>query len=524
MRLVVSAVALVMLAGLLAPVPALAQGVVLGNGPGGDAAALFPDGVALALAALPAQVDAMMARSGVPGMAVAVIHGGDVVFMAAYGVRDLRSGAPVTPDTVFQIASISKPISATVAAIAVSQGRVAWDDPVAQYLPDFALGDAYVTAHASIGDFFAHRSGLPLAGGDDLEDLGFDRATILKRLRLLPLDAFRSAYHYANFGTTTAGAAIAAAYGSDWEDLADSLLFEPLGMGATSYCNADYLAAPDHAALHAFEHGAFAPLYQRQPDAQAPAGGVSSSIRDMARWIKLLLAEGEVGDERLFAASALLPALQSHITSAPSRNAGERSSGYGYGFNVGVSASGRPVMSHSGAFILGAATAFQIMPSADLGIVVLSNGAPVGAVEALVAEFMDGVQFGAPTRDWFAGYNMMMRGFFEPVGDLAGMDKPVATAAPDDLAAYAGRYENAYFGPAEVQQDAVGLVLLLGPDAQRFPLANWDGDTFAMTPLSENAPVGSRSSVRFNMEAQHATGFLVDYLNGNGLGSWSRSD
>lgn len=523
MRFPDSIPAIAILACLLLPVPSLGQGFVRGNSPSGDAAALYPDGVALAVATLPEQVEEIMTRSGVPGLAVAVIHGGEVAFLDAYGVRDMDTGEPVTPDTVFQIASISKPIAATIAAVAVSEGHIGWDDPVTTYLPEYALADAYVTAHGTIGDFFAHRSGLPLAAGDDLEDLGFDRVTILERLRLLPLDRFRTAYHYANFGTTTAAAAVAAAYGTEWEDLADTLLFEPLGMASTSYRHADYLAAPERAALHAFERGEFAPLYHRQPDAQAPAGGVSSSVRDMAKWVALLLAGGQHGEDEVFAPGALLPALQMQITSAPSRSAGERSSGYGYGFNVGVNASGRTYMGHSGAFLLGAATTVQIMPAADVGIVVLSNGAPVGAVEALAAQFMDIVQFGEPTRDWFAGFNAMMSGFFHPIGDLAGAERPVDAAAPKDLATYAGTYENAYFGPAEVTVEDGALTMTIGPEAQAFLLAPWNGDVFAVAPRGENAPAGSLSSVTFTT-GQQGDSFIINHLNGHGLGRWTRGE
>tara|TARA_R110002020_G_scaffold47707_52_gene135963 strand:- start:1708 stop:3291 length:1584 start_codon:yes stop_codon:yes gene_type:complete len=514
--------AFAILACLLAPTPALAQGFVLGDTPGADAAALTPDGVARAVAALPGQVADIMVRSGVPGMAIAVVHGGEVVFLDAYGVRDMRTGEAVTTDTVFQIASISKPISATVAAIAVSDGQIGWKDPVRLHLPEFALSDAYVTEHGTIGDFFAHRSGLPMAAGDDLEDLGFDRAAILARLKLVPLDQFRTSYRYANFGTTIAAEAVAAAYGREWEDLADELLFDPLGMDATSYRHADYLAAEERAALHALDNGAFAPLYQRNPDAQAPAGGVSSSVRDMAKWVGLLLGDGRRGEHRLFAADALLPALQLQINSAPSHSPIERSSGYGYGFNVGVNASGRPNMSHSGAFVLGAATAFQIMPAADVGIVVLSNGAPVGAVEALVAQFMDIVQFGEPTRDWFAGYNGMMSGFSRPIGDLVDVDQDADAPSPNHLATYVGTYDNAYFGAAQVEIENGGLTIILGPNSQRFSLAAWDGSIFAMAPHGENAPAGSLSSVKFTADRQVAS-FVIDYLNGNGLGTWTRS-
>lgn len=519
-----STLPLIALALLALPASALAQEVVTGRTPAGDTIALSPDGIARALDTLPDVVRRIMERSGVPGVAVAVVHGGEAVFAEGFGVRDIRTGEAVTTETVFQIASISKPLSATVTAIAVTRGQVSWDDPVSAHLPALRLSDEYVTRNATIGDFFAHRSGLPATAGDELEDLGFTRGDILTRLAQVPLDPFRVTYHYANFGTTIAAEAVAAATGTAWETLAEDMLFAPLGMDATSYRHADLLKASDRAILHALEDGAFRPLHERDADAQAPAGGVSSSVNDMALWVKLLLAGGTVGGRMLFAPEALLPALQPRVTSAPGATVLDRSGAYGYGFNVGVTAGGRTTMSHSGAFLLGAATHFQILPGADIGIVVLSNGAPVGAVEAIGAHFMDVVQFGEPTRDWFAAYLGAMGGLFEPEGDLAGQDPPQDAEPAGALARYTGRYDNAYYGEAGIAEEDGVLVLAIGPDAMRFPLRHWTADTFALTPRGENAPAGSRSSVRFSFEGEAAAEYRIDHLDRTGLGNWRRSD
>jgi len=499
-----------------------AQTIVPGATPASDATALAENGMALALETLPATITDIMQRSGVPGIAVAVVQGGETVFLEGFGVRDMTTGAPVTPETVFQIASISKPVSATVGAIAVSKGIVSWDDPASKYLNELKLSDDYVTTRATIGDFFAHRSGLPMAIGDHLEDLGFDRAGIMARLAQVPLDRFRTSYHYANFGITIGAEAIAAAAGMDWETLADKSLFEPLGMSATSFRHDDLLTRTNFARLHSFENGHFEALYAREADAQAPAGGVSSNAIDMATWMKLLLANGNFNNAPFVSINALLPALQPQVTSGRAGSADARSGAYGYGFNVGVSASGRPVMSHSGAFLLGAATHFQIIPSADVGIVVLTNGGPVGAAEAIAAHFLDVVQFGEASRDWFAAYNHVMAPLYAPVGDLAGQEPPAAPEMARGLDAYVGEYDNAYVGPARVVLEDGQLVALLGPNGQRYPLVHWSGDDFAMTPRHENGPAGSLSSVSFAADADTVSGFTIDYYNGHGLGVWTR--
>jgi CubicO group peptidase (beta-lactamase class C family) len=507
----------------------------LGPSPPQDVMPLYKDGVDKAVAELPQIIREVMAQSHVPGMAVAVVHGGKVVFEAGYGVRDKTKPAlpPVDQFTVFQTASVSKSISATVAAIAMteSQGQnkknISWDDPVRKYLQDFRLNTQYVSDNATIGDFFAHRSGLPDAAGDDLEDLGFGRNEIIARLRLVPLDRFRNSYHYANFGLTIGAEAVAAAEGEAWESLADRLLFRPLGMTATSYSHEAFAAHADRAALHAladpYGRAEFKPLYDRNPDQQAPAGGVSSNVDDLARWLQLLLAGGQYGGRTLIAPQFLQAALMPQAATLPRPQTAQARSGfYGYGFNVNVNPNGRTSMGHSGAFLLGAGTAFQILPSADVGIVVLTNGAPVGAPEAVAASFMDVVQFGHATRDWYPLVHERIMGLFKPEGDLAGVARPNAPQPAHDLAAYVGDYDSAYFGRATVKREGDSLALFLGPKPTRFPLTHWSGDTFAMTPGGENAPEGSLSSVKFSIEGAGVRAVTINYLDANGLAHFSR--
>lgn len=223
--------------------------------------------------------------------------------------------------------------------------------------------DPYVTANATIGDFYSH---LPRAAGDDLEDIGFDRRTIIERFDLLPLDRFRISYHYANFGITIGAEAVATAAGKAWGDLAEQVLFRPLDMASTSSLHTDFLARKNRVTLHALEDGRFQALHDRNPDAQSPAGGVSSNV---AEWLKVFLAGGRYGDRQLISPEALVPMMRPQAFSAPASAFAARSGFYGYGFNVGVNANGRPTMSHSGAFKLrlthwdGTATPFRWLPA-----------------------------------------------------------------------------------------------------------------------------------------------------------------
>lgn len=478
-----------------------------------------------ALAALDAIARGIMQRSGVPGMAVVVVRDGRTVFARGYGVRKVGAPEPVDADTVFPLASLSKPVSATVVAAEVAAGRIGWDTPVIDHLPGFALADPYVTAHVTIGDFFAHRSGLPDHAGDQLEDLGFDAATILERLRLLPLAPFRAHYAYTNFGLTAAALSVAAAAGTDWATLAESRLFAPLGMTATSYRFADLAARPNRAVGHVPVAGRMEPGPVRQPDAQAPAGGLSASARDFGRWLALVLGTGRLDGQEILPAAALLPALRAQmVTSAPPDPA-FRPDLYGFGFNVGSDASGRVVLSHSGAFALGAGTAFSLLPLDQLGIAVFTNAAPTGTAEAITRTFLDIVEFGAPQRDWYAAYAPLFAALMAPEGALVGQPHPANPAPPPATDRLVGRYDSAYFGPVTIGKTSDGLVLTLGPDGTAYPLTPWDGAVFTIRPDGENAPAGSISRVTATLPGTGtgpATALTIEFLDADGLGTFTR--
>jgi CubicO group peptidase (beta-lactamase class C family) len=483
----------------------------------------IPEGqVAAAVGKLDGLVAAVMERTGVPGIAVAVVSGGTVAYARGFGVREVGRPEPVDADTVFQLASVSKSVGATVVAHEVGEGHVRWDTKVAGLLPWFALGDPAVTAMLTVGDLYSHRSGLPDHAGDDLEDLGYDRRQVLERLRLLPLHRFRDNYDYTNFGLTAGAEAVAAAAGTDWETLSETVLYRPLGMGRTSSRFADYIARDNRAVPHVRIAETWEAKYQRKPDAQSPAGGVSSSVNDMARWMLMVLGNGSFEGQPIVAPEALLPALSPQAVSSPPFAPDARASFYGFGIGVSDTPAGRVMFSHSGAFALGAATSFAMIPSADVGIVVLSNAEPVGAVEAIGLSFMDLVQFGDVTRDWYATIEPLMARLLAPFGKLVGQAPPADAAPAGELAAYAGTYGNDYYGPAEVAVEGDGLVLRLGPAGMAFPLRHWSGDSFVLQPAGENASDGSVSEVSFRMGAAGAEAVTIEFWNQEGLGTFTR--
>ncbi|GAB16612.1 putative penicillin-binding protein [Gordonia effusa NBRC 100432] len=463
----------------------------------------------------------LLERSGVPGLAVAVVRDGKTVYVGGFGVKDIRrQDDSVNADTVFQIASVSKAVSATVVAGQVGSRGIEWSMPIVNGIAGFTLTDPYVSAHVTLADMFSHRSGLPDHAGDNLEDVGYSRDQVLERLRYLSLAPFRTQELYTNFGVTAAATAVANKAGESWEDLSAHTLFGPVGMSSTSARYSDFLTRSNRATLHAKVDGKFQPLYQRDADAQAPAGGVSSNVKDLAKWMTLLLAGGKYEGKQAIPEEALLEAMTPQLA-LQSGQTDFRPAATGFGFNISSEPSGRSILSHSGAFASGAATNFVLVPSLNIGIVVLTNGAPVGVPETLTKEFTDLAQYGRITTDWLTEYAKIMPSS-EPEGELVGRTPPPNATPARPLDTYAGVYANNYFGPLTVISNGTTLKMSIGPKNQTFALTHFDGDTFTFEPSGENANHGSVSQVRFAYAGDRARSVWVEFWDQDRQGTFTR--
>ena len=507
-----------------APAPAPATST-LPPVPPATAPSLSQEQVDHAVSSLDGLVTDAMDRTGVPGVAVAVVYRDQVVYSKGFGVREVGRPELVDPDTVFQLASVSKPLASTVIAGVVGQGVVEWDQPVGEYDPSFALNDPYVTEHATLADLLSHRSGLHTGAGDLLEDLGFDREYVLSHLDQQPLDPFRSSYNYSNFGYTAGAEAAAVATGTSWEDLADRVLFDPLGMTDTSYRHEDYVAAADKAVIHVpAGDGTWVARYTRDADAEAPAGGASSSVRDLAQWIRLQLGNGVHDGTQVIDPDALAVTRVPHSVSSPPASPDARTGFYGLGWNVSYDDQGRLQIGHSGAFALGAATSVLMLPGEQLGIVALTNGHPEGIPEAITAGFFDVAGHGEPTVDWLT----FISGVFARIeqADVPETDwsQPPADPQPArDLAAYTGTYANPYYGPLTVTADGDRPAMTMGPAEAptTFPLTHHSGDVFTFESIGENA--NGLAGALFAVDGGGtAASVRLDFYDREGLGTFTR--
>ncbi len=477
------------------------------------------------LPALEALAQRAIAAGDVPGLAIAVVHGDETLFLKGFGRREAGKPDPVGPDTVFQIASLSKPVTSTIVAALVGDGVVDWDARIADLDPAFRLHEPYPASQVTVRDFLNHRSGLPGLAGDDLEEIGYGRDDILRRLRLVrPSSSFRAGYSYSNFGFTEGAVAAARPTGQSWDVVARERLFGPLGMTSTGTTYEAFLTRADRAALHVRRDGVWTAGIRRDPDAQAPAGGVSANARDLARWMRLVIGNGRFEGRPLVAAAALA---QTHgpLTARGTNPVTGGASFYGLGWNVEYGRHGL-VWGHAGAFSVGAQTLVSIHPDAKLGIVLLTNAFPSGVPEGLADSFADLVFDGRIRKDWLKDWGETYGTLFGPsaAANRAAYAQPPANASASlPLSAYTGRYANAYVGDAVVTEVGAGLSLTVGPGGARtYPLRHFDRDLFLCFPDAE-AP-DNPSAIRFTVgSGGRAHAVTLDALNANGLGTLDRS-
>ncbi len=299
----------------------------------------------LALAAPPknfdARVEAVMKISEVPGAWVAIVENGQVTHARGYGIRALGGAERVDADTLFQIGSTTKAFTAAALAILVEEGKIGWDDPVIDHLPGFRMYDPWVTREITIRDLLVHRSGLGLGQGDLMfvPSTDISRADLVRRIQFLkPKTSFRSGFAYDNVLYAVAGQVIEAVTGKTWEDFVEARIFAPLGMKTAVTNDVDRLIAPNRA----FPHGRFGELrgvgQQQAFDEKkvalganvGPAGAIATGANDMARWLQVQLAAGQLPDseKRLFTADSARemwqPVVPVPVTPLPAAARGRR--------------------------------------------------------------------------------------------------------------------------------------------------------------------------------------------------------
>lgn len=436
-------------------------------------------------------------KSQVPGMAVAIVKDDRLVYLRCFGVKNLTTQEPVTPHTRFQLASISKSFTSATVASMVGEGDLSWDDPVAPHIPGFQLSDPWVTGHVTFRDLLSHRTGLPAYAGDELQEIGYNRSEIIGKLRLVePAGQFRSNYAYSNIGITVAAEAAANKAGMPWEELVAQRVFIPAGMPNTSATFSDFVNAADRVDTYPTKDGAPVAGPLLDDDVNSPAGGVSSTITDMARYARLQVNGGSLDMKQIINRTALEA---THKPQNIMKSTNTSFSGYGLGWET-VFENGRARVEHGGDLTSGVSTYITLWPDEKMGIVVLTNAFPAGhiAKKAVTRSWEDLYFTGAIQSNWYDIINTGVTAALQPGASVVGpqMELPPAPAdakAPGQLSSYTGTYAQDYYGMVRIGQDGEDLLAYPGHSTEPIILVPYNGDTFRETLTNTSVDFGFKS-------------------------------
>jgi CubicO group peptidase (beta-lactamase class C family) len=266
-------------------------------------------------------IDAM-ADWKVPGAALAVVQDGKVALVKAYGRRDVEADLPVTPSTQFLIGSITKTFTATAVALLQNEERLDWMKPVRDYIPEFRLHDAVATDRVTVRDLLCHQTGLPR---HDWVWIPGDRsvAELLGPMRHLELSRdIRAAWRYNNLCYNVAGLLIERVSGQSYEAFIRSRLTDRLGM-TVSFTLEELQASIDAARPYMMHEDERLPAL-RLPISAIAAGGMNTSVADLAQWMRLHLAKGDYDGERLLSAALIKELLTARRNANDARSRASR--------------------------------------------------------------------------------------------------------------------------------------------------------------------------------------------------------
>ncbi|MGH1365586.1 MAG: serine hydrolase [Calditrichia bacterium] len=361
------------------------------------------------LDSLDAYISRSMQEWQVPGVAVAIIHKDTLRFAKGFGIRAIGKKGDVNDHTLFAVASNSKAFTATLLGMLVDQGRLRWDDRVVDYLPDFQLYDSYVSREIRIADLLSHRGGLPVFGGDHLW-IGAPKNTredIVRRMRYLePTAPFRMRYQYNNLMFLVAGQVYTAITGDNWEDAVEAKIFEPIGMTESKTNVMTIQDYPNMARPHEKVQDKVQMVAFDDVDNVAPAAAVVSNVLDMVEWMRFNMNGGMVGETRLVSEKVMRQMHAMHTPIPVSKSLeellGTQFLGYGLGWVV-ADYKGRKTMGHSGG-LSGMISLQTMIPSEQLGVIVLTNYAPGRLIRAITYRILDAYLGVKDETDWSRVY------------------------------------------------------------------------------------------------------------------------
>lgn len=428
----------------------------------------------------------------VPGMAVAIVKDGEIVFSKGYGTSNVNTGAPVDGNTLFAIASNSKAFTSAALAMLVDEGKLKWDDRVRDYLPWFELYDPYVSDHFTIRDLLTHRSGLKTFSGDLLwYGSNLSREEVVRNARYLePTYEFRAGWGYSNIMFICAGLVIEEVTGMSWDDFIKERILDPLNMDRTVSSTYALEGMENVSAPHNdFEDG-LVTIEWVNWDNIAPAGGIISSVNDVSQWLMFQMNKGISPDgdtlinSRRFSEMWAVGNPQGVSSWSEENWPSTHFKGYGLGLSL-FDYHGKKILGHGGGYD-GFISNTTFVPEENLGMVFLTNKNS-SLYYPLKYKTLDILLDSDVETDWSTDFLEIMdqRAEHQEAARARAEEERIKDSKPTlPLEEYLGTYNCKMYGDAKVYMDGDQMMLDMVPtDIYIGKLSHWQYNTWRIDLL-----------------------------------------
>lgn len=418
---------------------------------------------------LPQYVEELMRKLPVvPGLAIAVVKGDKVIFAQGFGYRNVKLKMPVTPQTLFYIASTQKSFAATTAKILADEGKLDLDVPVRTYLPNLNFPSPLSADQISLRDLLVHRSGI---SNDPLEfrtsySGQSDKEEMLKLLNTSSKPISRS-FLYSNIGTIIVGYAMENATGESYQQLIQKTILDPLGMKDTTFYASKTKASSNYALPYLADNGVIIELPYKEDNQMQAAGGMVSTADDLAKWLTMNINNGKYQGKQIVSEISMAEILSAQINQKKTSYKFDR---YVYGLGWDIGKYEGDIMLHRFGSFPGFRSHVSFMPVHQLGVIVLANESDDGydIPEVIASDIYDHLlrrkPFQVDSNPKVEEQIIRIQKRLDKRKQRATKELEIKTVTKPtlELGAYTGVYESPEYGRIVVTMENGSLIIKLG--------------------------------------------------------------
>lgn len=416
-----------------------------------------------------------------PGISVAVVKDGKIIFTKAYGVRELGKPQPYTTKTLSACASTTKAMTATCMGMLVDEGKVKWSDKVMDILPSFKLASPYSSSEITVLDLFTHNAGL--GNADLLWVSGYSREEILQHMQLMePSYSLRSSFIYQNLMYIVAGEVIHKLTGKTWDEFITERIFKVLGMNNTYADHSVLTANMDVTTAHFKDKDTLKAIPYIYTDNIGPAGGVFSCADDMAKWLQCVLDSTKINGNRLLKPATYAAMFKPQVIAPLSMYSTMeimKPNWFTYGLGwFQHDYRGKMVQFHTGS-LAGLTAIAGLLPAEHFGIYIFGNLDHAELRHALMYKAFDLWGFNDNNNDWSGRFYPLYKAIADSAqkNENEELAKRVLNTHSLPLAAYTGKFSNKKLASINVALKDSTLTIAM-PGNIQIALQHWNYDVF----------------------------------------------